>query len=350
MRRRADSSFVLLAAALGGACLIDPQGVIDRAPLRVRVESLAASAAQVVVGALDSRATRLEKRAGLSGRTAAEVIFEAGTLAPGPVQIDASIRDASGTDVACGGSRAEVGADPAVATLTLAPPADDLNCGACGRSCLAPNASARCQAATCGPLTCAPGWADADGRRENGCEAKDATCAGIAAEESEAACTNAVDDDCDGAIGCDDPGCGRIFRACVLPLGCPGVERWDCRSKSYGACESDPALEADPQACSNGLDDDCDGAADCLDPGCQNLVQPCGAGVCDVKVWVCLTNTFVSCKSPAVAPENTDLTCGNGLDDDCNGVRDCADAACVGRRCGSGTVCCPDGSCQAACR
>ncbi len=49
--------------------------------------------------------------------------------------------------------------------------ADANNCGACGKSCAAANASGTCAAGQCGPPACDPGWGDCDGNPANGCEA-----------------------------------------------------------------------------------------------------------------------------------------------------------------------------------
>jgi hypothetical protein len=59
-----------------------------------------------------------------------------------------------------------------------------------------------------------------------------------------------------------------------------------------------------PEVCTDGSDNDCNGVADCNDPACVGR-QDCG---CDPT------------------PEN----CSNNLDDDCDGIVDCFDADCVG--------------------
>jgi hypothetical protein len=60
------------------------------------------------------------------------------------------------------------------------------------------------------------------------------------------------------------------------------------------------------EQCGNGADDDCDGLVDCADPDCIT------AGAC-------------VCRPPG-APE----ACSNGVDDDCDGLVDCADPDCGG--------------------
>ena len=60
------------------------------------------------------------------------------------------------------------------------------------------------------------------------------------------------------------------------------------------------------EACSDAADNDCNGVADCLDPACIN-VPDCGC-------------------TPDPAGEN----CSNGIDDDCDTTVDCNDAECIG--------------------
>ena len=65
-------------------------------------------------------------------------------------------------------SRAEGDAAPCVATQN-----DPMNCGACGRTCLIPNATAGCELGECTLVACPEGFSDEDGDIENGCEVGD---------------------------------------------------------------------------------------------------------------------------------------------------------------------------------
>jgi len=111
-------------------------------------------------------------------------------------------------------------------------------------------------------------------------------------------CDNGVDDDCDGAADCADKDCADVAHCCV------------------------PAAEQ-----CNGKDDDCDGV---VDNGFVNLGLVCGSGVgaCAVEgVWACVADgQGLACSAVPVAPgaEN----CGNGVDDDCDGTTDCYDTDC----------------------
>jgi hypothetical protein len=101
-------------------------------------------------------------------------------------------------------------------------------------------------------------------------------------------CEGSTDEDCDGAI---DEGCTcteGASRACTGPSeGACSAGAQSCRGGTWTACEG--AVGPVAEVCGNGLDDDCDGMSD--DP------------------------SFCSC-SPV--PE----VCGNGADDDCDGTSD----------------------------
>jgi hypothetical protein len=68
--------------------------------------------------------------------------------------------------------------------------------------------------------------------------------------------------------------------------------------------------------CADGLDNDCNGAADCLDAACNTLA--CATGICSGNI--CVT-------------KKVELECENGLDDDSDGATDCIDSDCNSRSC-----------------
>ncbi len=69
-----------------------------------------------------------------------------------------------------------------------------------------------------------------------------------------------------------------------------------------------PAIWSPPaEVCGNGLDDDENGLADCADPACKDLNE---------------------CKPVEPEPQVTEEICGNGVDDDGNGLKDCDDLVC----------------------
>lgn len=104
-------------------------------------------------------------------------------------------------------------------------------------------------------------------------------------ESSEAECTDGVDNDASGGADCRD-------RA--------------CRDRADGLCTA-ADTESGPAACTNGKDDDGDSAIDCADPECG------GVRACE---WL-------------RSSEGSRETCSNGEDDDGDGAIDCADSDCM---------------------
>jgi hypothetical protein len=117
-------------------------------------------------------------------------------------------------------------------------------------------------------------------------------------------CTNGVDDDADGATDCDD-----------------------------SDCDGEPACAPPAEICTNGIDDDGDGATDCIDtqclghPACSPLTEDCanlidddGDGATDCADSDCTDD-------PVCLP--TAENCTNGIDDDDDDATDCADSDCT---------------------
>ncbi|MCB9543045.1 MAG: hypothetical protein H6703_11430 [Myxococcales bacterium] len=117
----------------------------------------------------------------------------------------------------CGRSCADLAADPS-------------NCGACGRTCVIPRATAACVAGACAVGVCAPGHVDADGDPDNGCE---------------------LESDCAPGVECAT-GCGTV-----------GTEQ----------CAAGVAVCAPPAEVCNTVDDDCDGACDPGLAGCRRPIH-----------------------------------------------------------------------------
>jgi len=135
-------------------------------------------------------------------------------------------------------------------------------------------------------------------------------------------CSNGSDDDEDGAIDCAD-----------------------------SDCTTDPSCTGGVEDCSNSIDDDGDSYVDCADsscvadPACAGMVETdCANGIdddgdgdTDCADSSCLTD-------PACAGM-VETNCGNGMDDDGDGDTDCADTDCstdpactAGPVCGNGTT------------
>lgn len=189
---------------------------------------------------------------------------------------------------------------------------------------------------------------------------------GAIAENTPSLCTDGLDNNHDGFIDCNDIGCQKHvctdaelgdcrtknpnstdadcesqYNCSILPATCNGC---DC-SKDYNEIQRDEAfrtncsaicllpecqrqlpgntvcpgtrdlttgvwtmIENTPEACSDGIDNDGNGYADCRDNSCKTL------SVC------CVVS----------GDENTADTCSDGIDNDCDGYTDCADYSCKG--------------------
>jgi MYXO-CTERM domain-containing protein len=114
-----------------------------------------------------------------------------------------------------------------------------------------------------------------------------------------------IDQNCDGDVSDETDDDGDGFTECAAITGqAPGG---DCDDTNPNVS---PALS---EICGNGLDDDCDGAADNLDvDGDGSIAAACGGGDCDDG-------------DPAIY-ENAPETCdGSDVDQNCNGVSDSFD-------------------------
>lgn len=175
-------------------------------------------------------------------------------------------------------------------------------------------------------------------------------------------CTDGLDHDCNGLVGCADPSCVGLPGCCTAgstrpcytgPNGTEGVGTCHggtqlCNANgSYGPCMGEVVPMT--RQC-NGLDTDCSGLTDCEDPICwltqeclpktctANATQPCytgpagteGVGPCHGGTQTCASNgeSWGACTGEVLpAPEGGH--CDDGIDDDCNGLVDCADPACA---------------------
>ncbi len=147
---------------------------------------------------------------------------------------------------------------------------------------------------------------------------------------------NGLDDDCDGQqdetfdFTSDEAHCGACNRACDAGTTCL-------------------ASRCEETRCDDGFDNDLDGVSDCLDDSCLGLecVTPmppqwrCGALTGDAGV----PDAGAGDGGPRFGCYAPEAACGNGLDDDGDGLADCLDADCEGLTCASGTTC-SNRSCQ----
>jgi hypothetical protein len=85
--------------------------------------------------------------------------------------------------------------------------------------------------------------------------------------------------------------------------------------------------------CTDGIDNDKNGLTDCADPACLGQL-------CKPEPFAFTCGADLKCTCDGVAYPLPESDCSNHADDDCDGLADCADTAdCEGKTCGSGCKC-----------
>lgn len=110
---------------------------------------------------------------------------------------------------------------------------------------------------------------------------------------------------------------------CFPPSGPGGVGAACLQGCASGTCIQRP--EMPPEDCSNGIDDDGDGAVDCTDLDCRfwcGSERRCSDGLDDDG------DGFVDCADLDCEGSCTTESCANGVDDDGNGLIDAEDPGC----------------------
>ncbi|MBL8602310.1 MAG: hypothetical protein JNK72_10350 [Myxococcales bacterium] len=138
----------------------------------------------------------------------------------------------------------------------------------------------------------------------------DAGCTPTGTENTATACSDGLDNDCDGFRDCMDFDCSRNPAITFCDAGTAPVDVV-MREDVAGCVRSGD--ENSIAACNDGIDNDCDGYRDCNDRNCSCL------GACGPAIAGCV------CRGA----ENTNTTCSNAVDEDCNGFIDCSDFACT---------------------
>ncbi len=166
------------------------------------------------------------------------------------------------------------------------------------------------------PCTAGQGICAAEGTTVCRADGMGFRCDAVPGRPSTELC-NGLDDDCSGVI---DEGFEGVDEACTAGEGV-------CRAEGTLRCSDDgEAVECSVRPVEvnsglercNGIDDDCDGAADeALRRGCQAQA----IGVCIAGQQICDGGQWSACES-VVEPdlERGDLC--NGIDDDCDGLLD----------------------------
>ncbi|NUQ77291.1 MAG: hypothetical protein HUU21_27465, partial [Polyangiaceae bacterium] len=124
---------------------------------------------------------------------------------------------------------------------------------------------------------------------------------------------NGKDDDCDGATDENNPGAGQ-----PCSTGLPGKCSAGTTTCSNGVLTCNQTSVSSPETC-NGIDDNCNGLVDENNPGGGGSCNTGKPGACSQGLNFCLNGTIQCVQSVNPAPQDI---CGNGIDDNCNGVTD----------------------------
>ena len=143
---------------------------------------------------------------------------------------------------------------------------------------------------------------------DNSCKNLSVCCTTTGAEGSLDSCKDGIDNDCNGYIDCADYACAKNDG--VRYFASPEAVEY-CKTKK---CPHGESPENTYEACSDGLDNDCNGYVDCADNACSKSTNPKIADYC---------NRDVTRK-----PENTEAACSDNIDNDLDGLGDCDDQNC----------------------
>jgi hypothetical protein len=293
-----------------------------------------------------------------SGRTDTDASMPTGD---GDAAIDAALAQpdggcttielCNGIDDDCDGKLDE-DADPALLNIDVKTNVN--HCGACGHTCAIDHAFNQCAAGVCkidrskGDQGCDVGFRNLDDKDENGCEYR---C--VKRTDEDTAC-DLVDNDCDGTIDEDvdlntDPhNCGSCGARCSFVHASAGstcvdktcvLDDQQCDdgyasvdSKASNGCEYHcPVWPAVDETC-NGLDDDCDGIKDedVTNATDARIGIACGSvvGACDTGLVECIDGLPTCVGDIRPQPEECD-----GIDNNCDGNVDSDDSD-IGQPCG----------------
>jgi hypothetical protein len=208
--------------------------------------------------------------------------------------------------------------------VTNSPAFDDSctpSCGALGTYCDA------------APVCCPAGALCPDGDlgpAYDCAECCNARCGCIATETPERTCLDGADNDCDGATDCADPDCDGLRcrddgTICGRPV--------DCRVCADGGCAWNSVdFDADCRPSCGSLGGWCGVAAACCAAG-----DVCGAGEIGAS-YDCERCCRDTCD--CVRTEPREVSCSDGVDNDCDTAIDCRDDRCLGMPCGAGEGIC----------
>ncbi len=166
------------------------------------------------------------------------------------------------------------------------------------------------------------------------------------AQATETSCGDGLDNDCNGVVDCQDPHCqsttpGALGLSCDAPGG--ATVGMKCTTSATCVCSGNGGVaQVSETSCGDHFDNDCNGLIDCADTACK---PPAGGGLglsCDANGNTCsaggVCNLCAPNGNPALA-QATETSCGDGVDNDCDGLVDCADANCLGQTCATNSIC-----------
>ncbi len=143
-------------------------------------------------------------------------------------------------------------------------------------------------------------------------------------------CDDGVDNDCDGLVDCLDPDCRPDSPDAGLGLSCAAPGKVGNKCDFFGACVC-PGGQNVEATCSDGIDNDCDGKPDCTDGDCAGKTCTANLSKCllpDAGVPDAGQPSTCACPGGTV-----ELACTDGDDNDCDGLRDCEDPDCLDAAC-----------------
>jgi subtilisin family serine protease len=150
-------------------------------------------------------------------------------------------------------------------------------------------------------------------------------------EDSDLMCNDGLDNDCNGVADCNDPSCASVCQPdpCGNQVCEPGLGE-DCVTCSSD-CNGKTSGKPSGQFC-------CGASVDCDDSRCSESGFVCeDPFICDDGICASGEDSC-SCPQDCGAPPSQEvpgLTCDDGIDNDCNEVADCNDPSCA-------SVCQPD--------